>query len=85
MEVKFDFEAKISIQIPKSKFRLSWQRINSADEFDFNKLNKKLRNLKTHIENQYSSDFYLLSNKAIGVWTGFKVTDLLTLTKSNID
>ncbi len=78
---QFDFEAKTGIQIPKGKFSLSLQRINPTDEVDFNKLNQKLRNLKTHIENQYSSDSVegvIIDNK----WLSGKINSFLNK-KSN--
>ncbi|MCB0463362.1 MAG: site-specific integrase [Flavobacteriaceae bacterium] len=44
------------IKVPKNKFSKSLQRINYTDEVDVDDLNDKLRNLKTHILNKYSSD-----------------------------
>ena len=44
------------IKVPKGKFSKSLQRINYTDEVDVDDLNDKLRNLKTHILNKYSTD-----------------------------
>lgn len=53
---QFDTEASTGIKAPKGKFSSSQQRINLTDEVDYKKLNAKLRDLKVHIEKQYSSD-----------------------------
>ncbi|TWO34707.1 site-specific integrase [Seonamhaeicola sediminis] len=53
---QFDTEVSTGIKVPKGKFSNSKQQINLTDEVDFKELNKKLRNLKTHIANKYSTD-----------------------------
>ena len=53
---QFDTEVSTKIKVPKGKFSSSLQRINPTDEIDYKKLNAKLRDLKVHIEKQYSSD-----------------------------
>lgn len=53
---QFDTEASTGIKVPKGKFSSSQQRINPTDEVDYKKLNATLRDLKVHVEKQYSSD-----------------------------
>jgi len=53
---QFDTEASTGIKVPKGKFSSSQQRINPTDDIDYKKLNSTLRDLKVHIEKQYSSD-----------------------------
>lgn len=53
---QFDIEISTGIKAPKNKFSNTLQRINSTDLVDYKKLNSKLRNLKNHIQNQYSKD-----------------------------
>lgn len=63
---QFDFESSTGIKVPKGKWSSSLQRINYTEEIDYDKLNEKLRNLKSFIENQYSTDSvegFLFNNK----------------------
>lgn len=53
---QFDTEVSTGIKVPKGKFSSRLQRINPTDDVDYKKLNSKLRDLKVHIEKQYSSD-----------------------------
>ncbi len=53
---QFDTEVSTGIKVPKGKFSISLQRINTTDEVDYEKLNGKLRDLKVFIDKQYSSD-----------------------------
>ncbi|OBQ56511.1 site-specific integrase [Tamlana sp. s12] len=53
---QFDTEASTGIKAPKGKFSSSLQRINPTDEVNYKKINATLRDLKVHIEKQYSSD-----------------------------
>lgn len=55
-EGKLDLETSTKIKVPKGKWSSKLQKINHTDEVNYKELNKKLKELKVHVENQYSTD-----------------------------
>lgn len=53
-----DYEVSTGIVVPKDKFSDKLQRINQTDKVDYDKLNKKLRDLKVHIRKQFDNDSF---------------------------
>ncbi|WP_075341180.1 site-specific integrase [Tenacibaculum agarivorans] len=55
-EGKLDLEVSTKIKVPRGKWSAKLQKINHTDEINYKELNKKLKQLKVHVENQYSTD-----------------------------
>jgi len=53
-----DYEVSTGIKVPKGKWSSVKEQINQTDKVDYGKLNKKLRDLKTHIRKQFDNDSF---------------------------
>ncbi|MBF8151319.1 phage integrase SAM-like domain-containing protein [Winogradskyella sp. F6397] len=51
-----DYEVSTGIKIPKGKWSVAKEQINQTDKLDYGNLNKKLRDLKVHINKEFEND-----------------------------